>query len=121
MPRIADYAVISDNPVTIRNGGDIDHSFTFNLEAGFHRGSRSILAYVLYVDAGASPITYRVTINGSTQINHSLNESRVSTLHEVIGANVLNRVDNTIEFRITNGNPGTLQFMDVVLLYQRDV
>lgn len=121
MPRIADYAIISDQPFTIENGGERSRRFTFSLEQGLHRGSRSILAYVLYVNAGANPVSYSVTVNGSSQLVHSMNDSRVSTLHEVISANLLIAGTNTIEFQITNDLPGSLQFHDVVLFFQHTV
>lgn len=121
MPRIADYAVVSDGSFTLENNGDNRIFNNIDLESGTHTGSRAVLMYVLFIDAGEQPVTYRVTINGQSQINHSLNGVRVATLHEVINSNVLNLNNNTIEFEITNGNPGALQFSDVVLMYQRNV
>jgi hypothetical protein len=52
MPRIADYSIITDGKFTIQTGGDLDKDFNFSLESGAHLGSRSILAFVLFVKQG---------------------------------------------------------------------
>jgi hypothetical protein len=122
MPRIADYAVITDAKFTIQTGGDIDKDFDFTLESGAHLGSRAILAFVLFVHGGAEKLAFEVRINKSVQLSYvfTVSGTRIHTLHEVINANVLKAGTNTIEFRITGGF-GSLEFGDTVLHYQRDI
>ncbi len=120
MPRIADYAVITDSKFTIATGGDIDKDFNFSLESGAHFGSRSVLSFVLFVSQGANNLGFEVKVNGSSQLSYTFTGFRVMTLHEVIDANVLKTGTNNVVFRITGGS-GTLEFGDTVLLYQRDI
>jgi hypothetical protein len=122
MPRIADYASITDTKFTIPTGGDIDKDFDFTLESGAHLGSRSILAFVLFVHGGADKLGFEVKVNKSAQLSDffTVSGTRIHTLHEVINANVLKAGTNNIEFRITGGS-GTLEFGDTVLHYQRDI
>lgn len=120
MPRIADYSIITDSKFTIQTGGDLDKDFDFNLESGAHVGSRSILAFVLFVKSGANNLGFEVKINGSKQLSYTFTGFQINTLHEVINANVLQAGTNNIEFRITGGS-GTLEFGDSVLWWQRDV
>ncbi len=124
MPRIADYLIISDGKFTIKTGGDTDWDSNFTLESGAHLGSRSILAFVVFVHGGADKLAFEVKINGSKELAYQFTVSgtRIHTLHEVIGANVLKTGTNAnkIEFRITGGS-GTLEFGDAVLHYQRDI
>ncbi len=122
MPRIADYAIITDGKFSIQTSGDIDKDFSFTLESGANLGSRSILAFVLFVEAGAGSIGFKVSINGSSELQYTFTEARVNTLHEVISANLLKAGTNAnkIVFSITGGS-GKLDFGDIVLHYQRDI
>lgn len=122
MPRIADYTIITDSKfsITSATGGDIDKDFNFTLESGAHLGSRSILAFVLFVKSGANNLGFEVKINNSSQLSYTFTGFQVNTLHEVISANVLKAGTNNIEFRITGGS-GNLEFGDAVLWWQRDV
>lgn len=120
MPRIADYAIITDDKFTIQTGGDIDRDFDFTLESGAHLGSRSILAFVLFVDGDADSLAFQVKVNGKSQLSYTFTGFQVNTLHEVINRDVLKAGTNNVEFRITGGS-GKLAFGDVVLHYQRDI
>ncbi len=120
MARIADYSIIRDGKFTIRTGGDIDRDFNFNLVNTAHLGSRSILAFVLFVKSNARNLKFEVKINGSKQLFYTFTGFQLNTLHEVVSANTLKHGANNIEFRITGGQ-GTFQFGDVVLWWQRDV
>jgi len=120
MPRIADYTIITDAKFTIQTGGDIDQTFSFSLESGAHLGSRSILAFVLFVDGNAKNLKFAVLVNGLEQLSYSFTGFQINTLHEVIAANLLKQGTNSIEFRIVGGT-GKLEFGDVVLWWQRDV
>lgn len=120
MPRIADYTIITDDKFSIQTGGDIDRTVNFSLESGAHLGSRSILAFVLFVDGNAKNLKFEVLINGSGQLSYTFTGFQVNTLHEVIAANLLKQGANSIEFRIVGGT-GKLEFGDVVLWWQRDV
>jgi hypothetical protein len=92
------------------------------VESGAHLGSRSILAFVLFVKQGADSLGFQVMINGSQQLSYTFSGFRVNTLHEVIAANLLKAGTNAnkIFFGITGGS-GALEFGDVVLHYQRDI
>ena len=120
MPRIADYAVVTDARFALQTGGELDRDFGFTLENGAHLGSRSILAFVLNVNSGATSLGFEVKVNGSSQLSYTYTGFRSNTLHEVIDADVLRAGSNTIEFRITGG-AGGLEFGDVALFYQRDI
>ena len=120
MPRIADYSIITDSKFALQTGGDIDRDFDFTVESGAHLGSRSILAFVLFVKNGANSLGFEVKINGSSAMTYTFTGFQVNTLHEVIAANVLQAGTNNIEFRVTGGS-GTLEFGDAVLWWQRDV
>lgn len=120
MPRIADYAVITDGKFAIQTGGDVDKDFDFTLESGAHLGSRSVLAFVVFANSAANNLTFEVKVNGIAQLSYTISGFRTNTLHEAINANVLKAGSNNIAFSITGGS-GKLEFGDTVLLYQRDI
>lgn len=120
MPRVADYAVITDGQTTLQTGGDIDKDFDFTLESGAHLGSRSILAFVLLTSAANNP-EFQIKINGTAQLSYGIFGVGAHTLHEVIDANVLKAgSNNNIAIKIIGGS-GKLVFGDIVLHYQRDI
>ena len=120
MPRIADYSVIRDSSFEIRTGGDIDRSFDFSLYEGFHRGSRSILAYVVDPEANVSGLKLRISVNGTSVKEATFSSNSYQTLHEVLSANLLRVGSNTIDFRIISGS-GNINVSDIVLWWQRDI
>ena len=124
MPRIADYAVVTDGKFTLQQGGDIDWAGTVSLEGGAHIGSRSILAFSYSVTGPSINLKFEVKIGSTPQAQQvvilSLAPQFFSTVHEVIAKDVLTAGANKIEFRILSG-PGILQVTDVILFYQRDV
>lgn len=121
MPRIADYSVISDGSVTIQTGGDIDADFNLNLDNGVDLPSRSILSFVVAAQNGANNPQLRVSVNGAQQLNGTLPDGPfVTSLHELVNANVLQNGANNFEFAIVGG-AGTLNISNVVLHYQRNI
>jgi len=121
MPRIADYAVISDGSVTIQTGGNIDADFNPDLGNEVHLPSRSILSFLVAAQNGANNPQLRVRVNGVQQLNGTLPDGPfVTTLQELVNANVLQNGVNNFEFAIVGGT-GTLNISDVVLHYQRDI
>jgi hypothetical protein len=124
MPRIADYLIAADNKFEISrvSDGGFNHVLEFQLDAGAHLASRSVLTFVIFVLDGTKNLKFEVKVNGSPQLIYTLTTTptRVHTLHEVVDANVLRHGNNTLEFH-PMGGVGKLEFGDVVLLYQRDI
>jgi hypothetical protein len=126
LPTIADYLIITDAKFEIQHGtNNSSWSKTFSLENSTSLGSKSILAFIL-TPGGSGTITFEVKINGVSQASYKLVQAAdVSTIHEVINANVLKAGTdaNTIQFSITSatGGVGLLEFGDIVLHYQRTI
>ncbi|HEX5709357.1 MAG TPA: hypothetical protein VFX96_18795 [Pyrinomonadaceae bacterium] len=124
MPRIADYLIAADNKFEISrvSDGGFNHVLNFELDAGVHLASRSVLMFVILVLDGTKNLKFEVKVNGSQQLDYTLTATptRVHTIHEVINANVLKHGNNTLDFHPMAG-VGKLEFGDVVLFYQRDI
>jgi hypothetical protein len=124
MPRIADYLIAADNKFEISrvSGGGFNHVLNFELDAGVHLASRSVLTFVVFLIEGTKNLTFEVKVNGSQQLAYTLSAATTHfyAMHEVIDANVLRHGNNTLDFHPVSGT-GKLQFGDVVLFYQRDI
>ena len=49
MSTAADFAVLSDNKVALQVGGDIDHSFSIELESA-NVGKKAILSFMAFTE-----------------------------------------------------------------------
>jgi hypothetical protein len=103
MARIADYSIISDSKVSLKIGGDIDHTFSFSLPDDAHLGSQSILAFVAFISSDAKNLKFTIRVNSSEQVNHTFTGSRVNTIHEVITSNLLKHGSNTVIVNVESG------------------
>ncbi len=126
MARVADYVIIRDS--LFRLNTKLTHSqphetqnFTFNMPAGFHRGSRCILMFTIQPGSGSAE--FRIFLNGqTTEFHGTFSGGGFFSMHEVISANVLNPTGNTLQFALDNSVPDNrvIDFGDVVLLCQVD-
>jgi hypothetical protein len=119
MPRVADYVILSDAPVELKIGADIDKDFDFSLPANAHLGSRAILACILD-PAKAEDLNVKLSINGKSVLDLELDTGVYRTVHEVIQTDILKAGANTATFKLVSGK-GTLTVSDIVLWFQCDV
>ena len=122
MPYICDYSIFRDSSVTIQRGGggDLDKEFHINLPESLVRSNRSILAYVVDPESNVNNLRVEVAVNGTPVRSSRFGQDLLMTLHEVVGADVLNVGRNTVKFTATSGS-GSIRISDVVLWWQRDV
>ncbi len=113
--RVASYIIMSDSPITLRRGDDIDHTFTFNLPDGAQNVS-AILAFK--VDPiSARNLVLRIEVNGIFDYAFSMNTDVICSVHEVIPFSSLRAGENTLTLKLTNGEGG-VKIGDVVLHFQ---
>lgn len=120
MPTIADYTVVRDSSFTIRTGGDIDYSTTFNLASGASLSSRAVLMYTLDPSSDARNLRLRIRLNGGKVQELSFTGGAIRTMHEVLNSNTLQASSNSLEFQILSGT-GSFSIGNIVVLWQRNV
>lgn len=119
MPDVADYRVISDGNVTLQTGGDIDHSFSFDLGTGVQHNQHAILQFFYVSGNNANNLSFRFTLNGTTVRTINVTGNHFATIHEVQSGITQNNTNN-LEVRIVGGS-GTVTISDIVLHVQRAV
>jgi hypothetical protein len=119
MPDVADYRVISDDSITLQTGGDIDHSFNFDLGTAVQHGQSAVLQFFYITSSNANNLTFRFSINGTLVRTYIANGKLFGTIHEV-QAGVTRDNGNTLDVRIVGGS-GSVVISDVVLFVQREV
>ncbi len=120
MTRFASFDVISDNPVSLKIGGDIDHTFPIELGSGPDVGVQSVLSYKIGAIA-PNDLKFRLNIrNGggvTTEIAAPKLGSNVTRVfQEVVNKNVLTQSGNKLDVKVLSGQ-GTLEISDIVLWY----
>jgi hypothetical protein len=125
MPNFANYDVITDGIKLLDAAGDTDENFSIGLDSNAHLGIRSVLSYM--IDPGSTGVTFKMTILNS---NIPTNSDQIFTVivppttlpsqsshmrQEVIDANVLKKVGNSLLIQVTAGRAN---FSDIVLMYK---
>ncbi len=119
MADVADYRVISDGPVTLQTGGDIDHSFSFNLGTAVQHNQHAILQFFYVSGSNAKNLSFRFSINGKAIRTINVTGNFFATIHEVQSGVTRNNV-NDLEVKIVGGT-GSVTVSDIVLFVQRTV
>jgi hypothetical protein len=120
MATISDYAVLSDGTVTLKIGGDIDHTFAFSLPANLSVASSSVLAWRFEAESNPNNLKWKFDINGTDVISFTHNSDRFCSLHEVVAGNILKVGSNTATVRVLSGS-GQIRVSDAVLHFQATV
>ena len=119
MADVADYRVISDGNVTLQTGGDIDHSFSFDLGTGVKHNQHSILQFFFVSGNNANNLSFRFSINGTSVRTINVTGNHFATIHEVASGITQNN-QNNLEVKIVGGT-GSVTVSDIVLHVQRTV
>ena len=119
MANVADYRLISDASITLRTGGDIDHSFSFNLGTAVAHSEPSILQFFYVSHSNANNLSFRLSLNGKELRTINVNGNHFSSIHEA-HSNITRNNVNQLDVRIVGGS-GTVQISDIVLFVQRTV
>jgi hypothetical protein len=119
MPDVADYKVISNQPVILQTGGDIDHTLTFDLGTAVKHSQFAILQFYLEI-LDAEDMTLQFVLNGTNVGKFDLLHGRImTTLHSTFTGQTQNGLNKlTIEIRSGTGH---VKISDVVLFVQRRV
>lgn len=119
MPDVADYRVISDGGVTLQVGGDIDHTFTFDLGTAVRHNQHAILQFFYVSSSNANNLSFRFAINGTAVRTINVTGNHFATIHEV-QAGVTRNNQNELDIRIVGGT-GSVTISDIVLFVQHRV
>jgi hypothetical protein len=119
MADVADYRVISDGDVKLQTGGDIDHTFTFDLGTAVQHNQQAILQFFYVSSSNANNLSFRFAINGTAVRTINVTGNHFATIHEVQGGVTKNN-QNELEIRIVGGT-GSVTISDIVLFVQRTV
>jgi hypothetical protein len=118
MPRVADYAIITDAFVLEFN----EHIINFTVPANIDSGSRSVLGFMLKVEH-VDNMTLTIHIN-DTQVWQRGFSGAFESLHffqEVIPAGVVKPGSNRFIFHTTSDDATADQISDAVLWFQANI
>ena len=120
MARNAAYAVIDKDAYTLQigNGGDLDHSRSFDLDS-VATGIESILSYDVNPDiTDGQDVHIEWELNNHVFLEQSFNTGDARTWQWVIDKNLLKETDNRLTTRLTDQDKhGKVGIQNVTLLY----
>ncbi len=127
MPRIADFIVIADGPITLPDQSGIginDIHIQVSDPPNVDTTLRSIL--VFQVDPHPIPIRLGVALNDINVLDHTFRTDPVRSWHLAIPANVLRPHQNELSMAALNipeaeGNQGVIRISNVVLFFHANI
>jgi hypothetical protein len=117
MADVADYRVISDAGVTLETGGDIDHTFRFDLGTAV-KHTQPVILQCLYETRNTELLMFRLVLNGSGMKQITVRGEAIATMHAVQD-NVTRPGLNELTVEIREGT-GRVKISDIVLFVQRE-
>jgi hypothetical protein len=118
MARVADFIQLSDSPVSLAIGADIDRAFTKNIDATPASGEGAVLKWMVW-RSGTGNVTYEVRVNGNAINTYTVTLADRVAVHETISTDDIHLGDNTVVFEVKSGT-ATLSVADAFLLYRQD-
>jgi hypothetical protein len=109
-PRAAHFEVILDSPMNLAVGGDIDHSFDFDLPNHVWERAPAIVSFLLVY---ANGLRLQVTWNDKSVV-HDYSAGPERLIHEVMGEAARGGA-NQLTLLVQRGS---LRISDLVLWYQ---
>lgn len=119
--RFADYQILGDGPIVLGAGQEKEYKFTLPTSTIRTGNQRPIISFKVRPEGvWVGDMEFSVDLNDVPEINdEKMNGSDRRVFWEVVDPNRANAgVENTVQFRVTNG-VGKLRFSDVVFIYQR--
>ena len=120
MPTVSDYVVLSDSQVSLKIGGDIDHTFPFSIPSNINKNVQAILTMQFQADGNPNNLQWKASINGTQVISATHNSFNFCAIQEVFGAGILNVGANSAVVVVTGGT-GNVKVADMVLHFQATV
>jgi hypothetical protein len=122
MAIVASYSTVSDEPISIKVGADLDKSFTFKTENKPDTKRDAVLSFNASFTGALLPTTLVVTLNGQIVVSKAFVGTGNLGGQEIIAKPPLQTdltKDNTIEFALQPiPASGTVTFSDVVIWYK---
>jgi hypothetical protein len=116
---IADYAVLSDNTVTLQIGSDIDHTFPFTLPSNLNPGAKAVMTLRMEADDPSS-LKWQMDVNGTVIMTFTHSIDRFCSIQEVFGSSILKTGSNNATVKVLSGS-GDLKVSDIVLHFQANI
>jgi hypothetical protein len=116
---VGDYAVLADGKVTLKIGGDIDHTYPFTLPSNLNRDQKAVMTLQMEAEKPSS-LKWQMDVNGTVIMTFTHSIDRFCSIQEVFGAGILKAGANNATVKVLSGG-GNLEVSDIVLHFQANV
>ena len=118
MAKPAAFVALQDSAITLRIGGDIDHTIGFDAP-GVDAGHESVLTFDANPSlADGEDVSLEWSLNGEDVLIQSFGTGEARAWQEIVGKNRLKATGNKLTVRLTDTDKdGAIDIQDVVLLY----
>jgi hypothetical protein len=90
MQTIGDYVMLQDQPVSLKIGGDIDHTFPFTIPNNINKSQYAILTLQLQADGNPHNLQWKIDINGEQVQSLTHDTFTFTAIQEVFRSEILN-------------------------------
>jgi hypothetical protein len=120
MQTIGDYVMLQDQPVSLKIGGDIDHTFPFTIPNNINKSQYAILTLQLQADGNPHNLQWKIDINGEQVQSLTHDTFTFTAIQEVFRSEILNSGSNNATVTVLGGT-GNLKVSDIVIHFQANV
>ena len=120
-PGPAAYVPIQDGGITLRIGGDIDHTFGFDAPR-VDAGRESVLTFDANPSlANGEDVSLEWKLNGTAVLTQTFGTGEPRAWQEIVGKNLLKTAGNKLTVQLTDtDHDGEIAVQDVVLMYTQE-
>lgn len=120
MPTVGDYVAFGDGVVTLKIGGDLDHTYTFSIPGNVNRDQVAILTWKFEADANPDNLAWNWKLNGAQVANFTHGTDRFCSLQEIVAGTSLVAGSNNLTATVTAGR-GQIKLSDIAVHFQVNV
>jgi len=84
------YVMLQDQPVSLKIGGDIDHTFPFTIPNNINKSQYAILTLQLQADGNPHNLQWKIDINGEQVQSLTHDTFTFTAIQEVFRSEILN-------------------------------
>jgi len=120
MATVGDYVAFGDGLVTLKIGGDLDHTYTFSIPSNVNRNQLAILTWRFEADGDPDDLAWNWKLNATQVANFTHGTDRFCSLQEVVAGATLVAGNNTLTATVTGGR-GQIKLSDIAVHFQINV
>jgi hypothetical protein len=120
MATVGDYVAFGDSRVTLKIGGDLDHTYNFSIPNNVNRNQPAVLTWQFEADGNPNNLAWKWNLNGTDVASYTHGIDRFCALQEIVAGSRLSVGNNSLTATVTGGS-GQIKLSDIAVHFQVNV